>query len=314
MTIDWEAMTVRSVNSHFLDSGAFTLWTTAAKYAKENGCGRWDYYDTPEFYAYMDAYADFIKQHQVAIDYYANVDVIPDFHNKKDATPPKLTWRNQKYLEKTHGLTPVPVIHFTLGMEWLHRYVDAGYKMIGLGGLVGQQTKARDWIERCFTAVCPPPSCMPRVRLHGFGVTSYELMIRFPWYSVDSTSWTKKAAYGYLVVPHRRAGKFVYNEQPYTITVSDDMLENPREQENIPTPYHTMRPAEKRVIQEWLDALQIPLGKRNAAGEIVEYGVTNRHIERRAANLLFYEAMRKSLPSYPWAFRATTRTNFGLIG
>src|SRR5262245_48519493 len=117
------------VRSHFFDSGSFTLWTKAREYAQGKPEKRkWDYYDKEDFWKYIDSYAAFVKRYKIAIDLYANVDVIPN---------PELSWRNLKYLEDKHGLTPVPVIHYGTDLEWLKRHMASGYDIIGLGGLVG---------------------------------------------------------------------------------------------------------------------------------------------------------------------------------
>ena len=284
------------VESHFLDSGAFTLWTKAAEYHKKNGGGRWDYYDTDEFWEYVDAYAAFIKKYKVAIDLYANVDVIPN---------PELTWRNQKYLEKKHGLTPVPVVHYPTNTKWLSRYIKAGYKIIGLGGLVGSTMKksCQSWIGECFDIVCDTPDRLPKVKIHGFGVTSYRFLLRYPWWSVDSAAWDKIASYGGICVPHKRGGKFVFDVPPYIMKIS---MESPQAE----TRHHflTMCQAERDIIKDWLAFIKIPIGKLDKKGEVIEQGVVTFHVYRRIANLLFYDMMVKSLPKWPWAFRAKEET------
>jgi hypothetical protein len=295
-------MPVGCVAGHFLDSGAFTLWTTSAKYATENGCGRWDYYETPEFWAYMKAYVKFVKEHDVSVDLHANVDVIGN---------PELTWRNQRWLEKK-GLVPVPVVHYKTDLRWLRHYMDKGYKLIGLGGLVGStaEDSCKGWIDRCFDLVCDQPSRLPQVRLHGFGVTSYKLMLRYPWWSVDSTSWTKIGAYGGIMVPHKRRGQFIFDEQPYLIKVSSEA----KETKKLGQHYLTLTRAERDIVKEWLDEIGIPLGAINSKGEVTEYGVITRHIERRAANCLYFHRMQQSLPQYPWPFRSTRRKGLGVLG
>ena len=64
------------------------------------------------------------------------------------------------------------------------------------------------------------------------------------------------------------------------------------------------------IVKEWLELIDVPLGKRDKDGEVLEYGVVTRHIERRAACLLFFEQMRQSLPEWPWPFRSTRVSGF----
>ena len=248
---------IGSVKSHFLDSGAFTLWTTAFKYHQENNCGRCDYYDTDEFVEYIDNYGAFLKKYKIAIDLYANIDAIGN---------PEITYRNQKYLEDKHGLSPVPVVHFGTDISWLKKYMDEGYKLIGLGGLVGSTMKkgCRDWIDSCFNMVCNSPDRLPKIKLHGFGVTSYRFLIRYPWWSVDSAAWDKIASYGGICIPHKRRGKFIFNRSPYIMKVS---MESPTIKKRK-AHYLTIEKAEKIIIKEWLDFIKIPLGSLDEKGEV----------------------------------------------
>lgn len=301
--IELEELQVGCVSSHFLDSGSFSLWTKAEEYAKEHKADKWAFYDTQEHWDYLDAYAAFVKKYAAGIDLYANVDTIGN---------PELTWRNQKYLEKTHGLTPVPVVHYRTDLEWLQFYMRKGYDLIALGGLVGS-TKQEDcvaWLDRAFDIICDQPSRLPKHKIHGFGVTSYLLLLRYPWWSVDSTSWTKVGAYGGILVPHKRGGKFVFDVEPYLMKVSSSSPDTSKRGGHV----LNLSKAEQKVIREWLDFIGIPFGKgKEGEDNIEEYGVINRHSERKAANLLFFEAMRNSLPDWPWPFRKNSgRRGFGL--
>jgi len=302
--LEMPIMTARvngQVQSHFLDSGAFTLQTKAVEWAKENGRSKWDFYDTPEHWQYLDDYADFVKKYQVAIDLYANVDAIPN---------PKITYRNQKYLEEKHGLSPVPVVHFGTDLKWLRRYVREGYELIGLGGLVGKtgDEGCRRWIDQAFEMISDPESRLPQVKLHGFGVTAYPLLIRYPWWSVDSVTWAKVGGFGSILVPHKRRGEFTFGETPYVLSTS---IESGKRKESG-SHYLTLTPAQRNVVDEWLKLIGIPLGKVDENGEVLENGVLTRHTERRAANLHFFERLRKWLPEWPWPWKQDRRKGFGL--
>ncbi len=291
------------VESHFLDSGAFTLLTSASKYAKKHKCSRWKFYDTKAFWKYVDSYAAFVKEHQIGIDYYAVVDAIPNA---------EITYRNQKYMEEKHGLSPVPVVHYGCKVSWLEKYLEEGYAYVGLGGLVGAASEAGvvSWLDRCFDVVCDQPSRLPKIKLHGFGVTSHPLLLRYPWWSVDSASWTKVGAFGGILVPYKREGKFTFTKPPLTVSVSG---ESPKANDSGKH-YLTMSRAEQKIMREWLELIDVPMGRLGEGGEIEEFGVTTRHIERRKACLLYFEALRKSLPEWPWPFKSTvTARGLGLF-
>ncbi len=288
-----------TVQSHFLDSGAFTLRTTSVKWGQENSRPWRDFYETDEFWKYMDDYAAFIKEHQVAIDLYANVDVIPD---------PELTYRNQKYLEKKHHLSPVPVVHYPTDVRWLERYIDEGYELIGLGGLVRKDVKLSKslWLDRCFRLICDNTKHLPIVKIHGFGVTNYPMLIRYPWWSVDSVTWAKVGGFGGILVPHKRKGQFTFDEIPYKISMSRESKGRDH--------YWSMSPQEQEIIREWLEFIGVPLGKI-VEGEVVEEGVVTRHTERRLACLLFFEKLREWLPKWPWPYNPIVKRGegFGLV-
>ena len=285
------------VASHFFDSGSFALWTKAAEYTKKHKCGRWDYYETDEFWAYMDAYAEFVKAHPESIDFYANVDVIPN---------PELSYRNLKYLE-SKGINPVPVVHYTTDLKWLRKHIKEGYDFIALGGLVGSAMKSecREWMDACFNIICDHPDRKPRVKLHGFGLTAYEPMLRYPWWSVDSTAWAKVGVFGLILVPKRRKGKFVFNERPTNIAVT---TESPDRRSPTATHILTLPKAERMVVDEWLEMIGVPLGETDKFGERVTYGITNSQPERILVNLRFFERMAATIPEWPWPFITSITT------
>ena len=289
----------------FLDSGAHSLynehiWKRPEQMRKPIG-ERYSYYDTDAFWAYVDAYAAFVKEHLDVIDLYANVDVI--YH-------PQKSWEVQRYLEDEHGLSPVPVVHYGCPLKWVDKYLNAGYAILGVGGLGQGATKETytAWADRLFAFICPRPSMLPTIKTHGFAMTAYDLMLRFPWWSVDSATWTKVGAFGGIMVPHKRGGQFVFDVQPYIIAVSNDSPSNKQAGKH----YQTLSKADRAIVAEWLELIDVPLGKSKADGTVIEYGVCNRHSERKIANLLFFERLRAWLPAYPWPFKATVVRGHGL--
>lgn len=282
------------VSSHMLDSGAFSLKPRAEKHARKTG-DKWGYYSTKAFYRYLDAYAAFVKEYRHGIDVYANLDVIGS---------PELTWRNQVYLEREHGLAPFPVVHYGTGLDWLVKYVEAGYQFIGIGGMVGKSVKAgcKRWLDQAFSYVCPPNSYYPRVRLHAFGVTRHDILIRYPWWSADSTDWVTKAAYGVVLVPPKRNGVFLFREKaPHKVRMSGS-----RDSLRLGRNYAGMTRGEKAVVNEWLEKVGLPLGRWDG-DKVTERGVTTCGYVRRAANVFYFEELRRALPAWPWPFRVNGR-------
>lgn len=291
----------KGCESLFLDSGSFTLWTKAAQFAKATGRDKWEFYDTDEFWKYVDAYAAFVHKYYAACDLYANMDVIPN---------PDLTWRNQQYLEDRHALTPVPVVHFRTDLKWLEKYIDRGHEFIALGGLVGSISKpsCKDWLNRAFNVICDQPSRLPRVKVHGFGVSSFSAMRKWPWWSVDSVRWTKQGGFGRIIVPKKRGGKFDFTTRPMVLAVSSD----PKWKTAAGVQHlDRMNKGERQMVLDWLEYLNIPLGKCDPDGDVIEPGVTNLDLDRRVCNLQYYEHFRKTIPPWPWPFRYRKRPSFG---
>ena len=296
-TPDAEHVGYAKIVHHFLDSGSFSLWTRASKYTKEHDPTKpFAFYDTPEHWEYVDAYANFVKANAEAIDLYANVDVIPN---------PELTWRNQQYLEQK-GLDPVPVIHYKTDMKWIRHYLGRPHKLIALGGLVGStdQPACRRWLDDCFTIICDQPDRTPLVRVHGFGVATVDLMFKYPFYSVDSSTWVQVGGFGGIFMPPYRKGKFVYNVQPYLVKMSTGAPDKKEAGKH----YLTLTPMERQVVELWLDHIGMPLGKEGLDGEVIEYGVLTHHSYRKAANILYFEELRRHLPDYPFPFHPPVRS------
>jgi intein/homing endonuclease len=93
----------------------------------------------------------------------------------------------QKYLEDYHHLNPLPVYHQGEDLKWFKKYVD-NYDYIGVGGLGQLSTKSRWFLNvgnSIFNIICDDRG-MPQRKLHGFAMTSPDLVIEFPFYSTDS--------------------------------------------------------------------------------------------------------------------------------
>ena len=129
-------------------------------------------------------YAAFIRHHRVL--YAFNL----------DTNDPQETDRNLEYLVGAcPEATIIPVWH---GSDWPGNKAKLGllverFGYIGIGGLVGGSTAkakkqaALDWVFHTYRA---------SVRFHGLGVTSMAWLQRYPWFSVDSTSWLAPGRYG----------------------------------------------------------------------------------------------------------------------
>lgn len=90
---------------------------------------------------------------------------------------------NFKQITKA-GIDAIPAFHFgspedvLVGMAKDHEKVALG----DLTGFKVARNIMRDWISACFSKIWPK-------RVHGFGITSEDLVLSVPWHTVDSFSW-----------------------------------------------------------------------------------------------------------------------------
>ena len=260
--------------SLFLDSGAFTAFTKNITID-------------------IQEYIKFIKEHIQYIDVYVNLDVIGNA---------EATWENQQIMEKA-GLWPLPVFHSMFeDMKWLKKYIDAGHDYVGIGGIAGTDFNTKQVVKRlddCFEYMCPGPDHLPIVKVHGFGITSVPLMIRYPWYSVDSTSWVLSGRFGAVYVPKKKRGRYDFNEIPYKINVSDRSPSVKDAGKHI----STFSEDERRAILSYFKEKGYELGESDKDGEIITPGLCNEYKLRDEMNIIYFLDLEDALPDWPWKFK-----------
>ena len=185
------------ISSHgklFIDSGAFSAWTQGKVI------------DVDEYIAWINTRADYI-------DLYGQVDVIPgDRNSGKLPTGEEVriaaqkTWENYLYMrprmKKPEGLLYTfhvgePIEFLERALEWKdenNNYIP----YIALGGMVGKSAEVRDrFLEQCFDVI--KKSSNPNVKVHAFGMTDRNLLMKYPITSADSTSWIMTGATGSIM-------------------------------------------------------------------------------------------------------------------
>lgn len=140
----------------FLDSGAFSAFSLGEQID-------------------INEYAAFIKANKSRITLASNLDVIGSWEGTK---------QNQIALEGM-GCDVLPVFHRGEPWEILEEYVKQ-YQYIALGGLVPVarfRGKMETFLNKAFSII------KTRSFVHGFGVNAVWAWKRYPFYSVDATSW-----------------------------------------------------------------------------------------------------------------------------
>jgi hypothetical protein len=166
-------------NGHkvFLDSGAFSAFSLGVQV------------DLPGYCRWVQENEDIVRIEDGAL--MASVlDGIGD---------PLKTYQNQMEMESL-GVRPLPCFHWGEDERYLEWYV-ANYSYITLGGLVPISTpQCIHWLDRIWEKHLIDGNGKPKVKVHGFGLTSVELMTRYPWFSVDSSSWVQIGAHGNIML------------------------------------------------------------------------------------------------------------------
>lgn len=170
-----------------LDSGAFSAWN------------RGETIDVKD-------YITFVKANRHLVSNYVCLDTIPGSMGRMDRSQESIessataSYKNQQII-KSAGLTPIPVFHQGERFDWLERYLADGEPYIGISPYMrSTQSSLIKWLDECFSRVTDS-SGRALAKTHGFGVTSHDVMWRYPWHSVDSTTWAIAPAYGMLILP-----------------------------------------------------------------------------------------------------------------
>lgn len=172
-----------------MDSGAFSAWSTGAEIC-------------------IDKYIEFLESHHKNIDVIVNLDVIPGGKNKKPSreeieSAAKEGWENYEKIcqSKVPKEKVLHIFHSGEEFKWLEKMVNE-MDYIGLSPSNKNTTEQNiKWLDKCMKYVCNKDG-VPKVKFHGFAVTSHRLMTRYPWWSVDSSSWAIQAGLGMIYVPN----------------------------------------------------------------------------------------------------------------
>lgn len=195
-----------------LDSGAFSAWNRGESLSTED-------------------YIQYVKEHDKYLDSYVNMDVIPgkwgEKYTQKDVDYSATKSYENLQIMKAAGLSPLPVYHQGEDWSWLERLIDDGETHIGISikkdmaasrgrKLISNQIK---WLDRAFSLLSNKEGKL-LAKVHGFGITTFPLMLRYPWWSVDSTSWSLQAGYGKILVPNYVKGRPDYTRKPFSVVMS----------------------------------------------------------------------------------------------
>ena len=165
-----------------IDSGAFSVWTRGEEV-------------NIELYAY---FCERIKELFSSSIYCVNLDVLPGRFGQRPTqeqveNSAEEGWKNMEYLE-SKGLKVIPVFHQHEDFKWLDKMRNhCDYIGISPANDVSMKEKL-NWLNKVFLII------KDTIKTHGFAVTSWQQLYKYPFFSVDSSSWTSSSRFGSICV------------------------------------------------------------------------------------------------------------------
>jgi hypothetical protein len=259
-----------------LDSGAYSAW----------------YHGAP---LDLDHYISYAGEHQKLFDAIVGLDQIPGANRSAAKTSGDIERAAVKSYENFHrmrkaGLEVIPVFHQGEDWSWLDRYLFDGVPYVGISPYPrAGQDSILHWLDEVFTRITDEAG-EPLIKTHGFGATSWGMITRYPWFSIDSTTWALAAGYGTIILPpftHSPAHGVLptYDRPPFRFSISDRDTAGSR-------PFHKQGKWTKSAIGQFIESAGLSLSQ-----------VANSDRYRAELNAYYYVQLEKSLEVRPFRYR-----------
>jgi len=168
---DWMIPYVKNYWNFLLDSGAFTFLANQKKSVD------WD--------AYVNGYAEFINKLDCNLFFELDIDPIIGLKNVE---------KLRKTLEQKTQKKCIPVWHKSRGLSYFEDMCKE-YDYVAIGGIVTKEIAKNEYpIFHKLLQI----AYENKTKVHGLGFTSLELLKKYKFHSVDSTSWIYGNRGGFL--------------------------------------------------------------------------------------------------------------------
>ena len=252
----------------FLDSGAFGAWARGEELKIKD-------------------YIRYCKANERYIWAAVSLDQIPGKFGRRDNSQDearvaaKQTYKNQQTM-KDAGVNAIPVFHQGDPLHYLEQYLKDGETYIGLScNKFVRPDEQRRWLDMVFSIITDGEG-RPFVKTHGFALTAFPHITCYPWYTVDSTTWSLTPGYGQIIIPVWKDGKWNYREQPTRIAISGVTHKSVSSQKKQ---FENLGPQEREHVTRYLEEVvgtTVPEAR---------YG-TN---ERRKCMLVYYKHLCEAI-------------------
>jgi len=167
---EWQKNYIKGTKDFLLDSGAFTFMQNAKNV---------------DWNEYINRYAKFIVNNDIENFFELDIDSVVGY---------KEVLAYRKRLEKLTGRPCIPVWHKTRGIEEFKKMCE-NYHYVAIGGIVTKEIKRKEY--EIFPSLIKEAHCC-NCKIHGLGFTGVNLLKKYHFDSVDSTSWTSGGRFGTL--------------------------------------------------------------------------------------------------------------------
>ena len=168
---EWQIPYIKGAKFFLLDSGAFTFMSNSKKKVD------WD--------EYVESYAKFINDNSIKYFFELDIDNIVGI---------KEVERLRNKLERLTQKKCIPVWHKSRGIEYWQKMCE-DYDYVAIGGIVTKEIKQQDYKYFIpLLKIAKENNC----KVHGLGFTNLKSLSKYPFYSVDSTSWKSGNRFGTL--------------------------------------------------------------------------------------------------------------------
>lgn len=166
---EWQLPFLKSCDFFLLDSGAFTFMNSKKGFTN--------------FDEYLKRYAQFINAHDVQHFFELDVDCIVGYEKVKEM---------RRMLENETGKRCIPVWHKDRGIDDFIQTAKA-YDYMAIGGIVTKEVPRSKWpYFKQLISIAHSHGC----RIHGLGFTDTNLLQKYHFDSVDSTTWNVGNRFG----------------------------------------------------------------------------------------------------------------------
>src|ERR1700761_662392 len=178
-----------------MDSGAFSLHGLTLKAKKQGATAQQKSFDLNAIKELMyESYKQYCLENKKKWEFYVTLDFVKNQEI--------IMAMQERFLKDK--LKPMPVYHGDSNLDWLSRHKDMGHSYICIGGLHLHKGSKFHYLDKVFNY-----GAKHNITYHGLAMTNMATIIDYPFRSVDSSTWSRTAAFGMILIPDVRRKKFL---------------------------------------------------------------------------------------------------------